>query len=218
MKDDRGFSLIELMVVVLLLGVLGATTTAVIVNGFRREADNEGRAAAVQQVRTALERTLRDVRQADRLLSVTPTSLAMQITDTSNANRLVCYSVVPNGSDSSLKRVVSAPGGTCTDPGAQTGTVVRHLDSTAVFLPVADSWSPSYADPTSSARATVDTHDCGQKGVTPLVYKPDCVGAVQVSFVVKPLNTSTGETVCPAGSASTCDISVSDSALLRNAT
>jgi prepilin-type N-terminal cleavage/methylation domain-containing protein len=218
MNDDRGFSLIELTVVVLLLGVLGAITTAVIVNGFRREADNEGRAAAVQQVRTALERTLRDVREADPLLSVTTTSLAMLLTDTNNASRMVCYSVVTSGSDSSLQRVVSPPGGTCTDPTAQTSIVVGHLDNTAVFLPVSDSWSPSYADPTSPARASVDTHDCGEKGISPLVYKPGCVGAVQVSLVVKPLNTSTGGAVCSAGNASTCDISVSDSALLRNAT
>lgn len=222
MSNDNGFSLIELMVVVLLVGVLGGITTTVVVNGFHRQATLEGRAVAIEHTRTALQRVLRDLREADPLLALTSTSAAMEIT-TSSGQVQVCYALATASGNTALQRTQSLPGKGCTDPGAVTATIADHLDNlsttpaTAVFATVPGGFSPSYsADPQKQSAVN---SDCSDLGVTPPTYShPECIGKVAVEVVVAPIDTSTGAAECASGAQPrSCDIDLADSADLRNA-
>ena len=71
--DSRGLTLVELLVVLALLGVVGAVMLSGVVSGLRATDQVEAEADALDEVRVAVERLSRDLRQA-RL--VDPTSTA----------------------------------------------------------------------------------------------------------------------------------------------
>ncbi|QBI21505.1 prepilin-type N-terminal cleavage/methylation domain-containing protein [Egibacter rhizosphaerae] len=66
--NEDGFTLVELLVVVLLLGVLGAAITSGIVSAHSAQRAQIERSDALAELRTAAERVSRDVRAADPLL------------------------------------------------------------------------------------------------------------------------------------------------------
>ena len=204
--NDSGVTLIELMIGILLSGIVGAITTMAIVQSFHRQSEIDARGQAVQTVRQALERTMRELRQADPLLALGNDHLVFQEQSANGDVRKLTYSVVATGSNYSLvldEVDTSAGGAPATQPRR---TVAQHLvNGTSVFsvmLPVTG-WQA-----TSAVNA-----DCSLKA-DPTVYDPDCAGLVQVQFVVDPIRAS-GTSTC-TGSGPACLIDVSDQADIRN--
>ena len=63
-SDEAGFTLVELILVMLLIGIIGASTAMLVLQGTRAYADLIDRRDALHHPRLALERVAREVRQA----------------------------------------------------------------------------------------------------------------------------------------------------------
>lgn len=194
---ERGFTLIELLVVIMLSGIVGAMATTVIVQGFHQQAASDARLAAVAHVRTALQRTMRELRQAE-LTSLTPNSLDMTEDTT---KRSLSYKLVTSNGTTSL----------VLDDGATTSVVVSNVVNDAgqpVFTPLP---LPGYVP---AIAGTVDPSTCAEVGVTPTQYSTrDCVGTVTVDLRVMPTDAAGHPLCAPSGG---CVVDVSDDADIRN--
>ena len=196
---DRGFTVIEMLVSITLSAVVGGIATTVIVRSFHQQASADARAAAVANVRTALQRTMRELREAT-LTTLTPTSLNMQVNGTTQT---VSYLVQTSNGVTSLYEQVG------TGPQTLVVTNLVNDSSTPVFkpLPVSSNYQPAVP-------GTVDTHTCQIIGVSPTQYSTrDCVGTVTVHLLVMPTDAS-GHALC--ASTGGCVIDVSDDADIRS--
>ncbi|MBV9291110.1 MAG: type II secretion system protein [Frankiales bacterium] len=214
---DSGFSLIELVVGIGLLAVIGAITTQVIITSFHKESYIEGRTQALIQVRQAMQRTMRELRGADPLVSLTGSSLEEKVTTPNNVTRDITYAVTTSGGVTSLvenevDRNSTTNAVVATQPQR---TVVSHLMNSS-SQPVFSVISPVPGYQTSSA--SVNPSTCAVSGTSPQAYEPKCVGTVQLQLVVLPIDAASGSSLCPATLAdpTTCYLDVSDSADLRN--
>jgi len=193
--DDGGVTLVELMMAILLSSIVGGIATTAIVQSFHRQSEIDARSQAVQTVRQALERTMREIRGADPLRALGDDHLVLQEEAANGDVRLLTYSVIGTGSDHSL--VLDELDTPASGPAVPLPrrTVVEHLvNGTSVFSVVMPTNCALAADPTS--------------------YDADCAGIVQVHLVVDPVRAS-GSSTC-AGSGPACLIDVSDQADIRN--
>lgn len=88
-SDDSGFSLVELMVVIVIFGVVGAVTVAGVVQGMETTTDSRARADAQQEVRTVVERVSRELRAAERLFDVQPSRVDLEVVRGDRRTRFV---------------------------------------------------------------------------------------------------------------------------------
>lgn len=79
LADEQGFTLVELLVVTLIIGVVGAVTATGIISGMRTTADAQDRAEAQAATRVALERASRELRMADPLRYATGTEVHLDV-------------------------------------------------------------------------------------------------------------------------------------------
>jgi prepilin-type N-terminal cleavage/methylation domain-containing protein len=75
--DDAGFSLIELMVVVMLTAVIGGVVSVSLITGMRSTRQDQSRGNASNAVQLMVEQISRDVRVADPLRSVSTTDIVV---------------------------------------------------------------------------------------------------------------------------------------------
>jgi prepilin-type N-terminal cleavage/methylation domain-containing protein len=75
--DDSGYSLIELLVVIILLGVVGSIITTTLVSGMRSTRQTQNRAYSTENVQAQLERIARDIRVADPIRAASATSITL---------------------------------------------------------------------------------------------------------------------------------------------
>lgn len=68
-SDARGFTLVELLVVLVILSILGAMVASSIVSGLRADAQARDRIEAFEDMQIAMERVSREVRAADPILA-----------------------------------------------------------------------------------------------------------------------------------------------------
>lgn len=198
-KRESGFTVIEMLISVTLASIVGAITTTVIVQGFHQQAATDARTAAVAHVRTALQRTMRELRQAT-LTSLTPTSLGMTEETNNGGTRTLNYTVETSNGVTSL----------FVNDGTTKSIVVTNLVNDAsqnVFTPTA---RPTY-QPMNPG--TVNTSTCQIIGQTPTAYAPECTGIVIVHLRVMPTDAS-GHALCDTTGG--CVIDVSDDAGIRN--
>lgn len=78
-RDDAGFSLIELIVVMGIMLVVGAVVTSGIVSGLRATARGQARVEALTDLERAAERMARDLRFADPVDGATPTQVIVNV-------------------------------------------------------------------------------------------------------------------------------------------
>ena len=69
-RDEAGFSLIELMVVLVILGVVGAIIAGGLTSGLRASNQAQARIEAYEDLQIAVERISRDLRGASGLLAI----------------------------------------------------------------------------------------------------------------------------------------------------
>jgi len=74
---DGGYSLIELMVVIILLGVVGSIITTTLISGMRSTRQAQNRAYSTENVQAQLERIARDIRVADPIRAASSTSITV---------------------------------------------------------------------------------------------------------------------------------------------
>lgn len=195
---DRGFTVIEMLISITLSTVIGGIATTVIVRSFHQQASSDARAAAIANVRTALQRTMRELREAT-LQKLTPISLDMQVSGTTQTVSYLVQTV--NGVTSLYEQVGTGP---------QTVVVTNLVNDSAspVFTPIP---APGYQP---AVPGTVDPQTCAITGATPTQYSTtDCVGTVTVHLRVMPTDAS-GHALC--ASTGGCVIDVSDDADIRS--
>lgn len=66
-RSDGGFTLVELMIVLVLLGIIGGVVTTALVRGMHVSADAQSRITALSDLQRGLERVARELRVADPL-------------------------------------------------------------------------------------------------------------------------------------------------------
>lgn len=72
--EQSGFTLVELLVVMVLMGVVGSITVAAIVTGMNSQRTTQARLDALHELEVAVQRSIRDLRAASPLLvsNITP--------------------------------------------------------------------------------------------------------------------------------------------------
>lgn len=78
-SDESGFTLVELLVVMLILGVVGTITVAGVVQGMQTSAHAQDRAEALANSQTVVERVSRELRAADPLCAIKPGAVSLTI-------------------------------------------------------------------------------------------------------------------------------------------
>jgi MSHA biogenesis protein MshO len=83
--EDAGFTLVEVLVVVVLLGVVGAVFASTVIQATRVDDRTRTRADAQYAVSLAIERLTKEVRVAAPLVSVSPTQVVVDVYPTQPA-------------------------------------------------------------------------------------------------------------------------------------
>jgi prepilin-type N-terminal cleavage/methylation domain-containing protein len=109
---QKGFTLIEVVMVIVLLGIIGLITFQVLFSGVETFAKARARKDLYDQARLALERMVREIRDADQIVSPTPGSSGSSINftkvHTSPADSSTTITFQLNGAN--LERVGDASG------------------------------------------------------------------------------------------------------------
>ena len=90
--NQKGFTLIELVLVVVLVGIVAIAMTSAFVPTMIVSANVDNRKEAFQQGRLALERMMREIREARTITAITVPPAATSITFTKAANQPIRYS------------------------------------------------------------------------------------------------------------------------------
>src|SRR5690349_4395235 len=77
LRRDDGFSLIELLVVMMLLGIVSAIVSVTLTSTMRTTRQAQNRAYSAEAVQTQLERVARDVRVADPIRAASANSITV---------------------------------------------------------------------------------------------------------------------------------------------
>lgn len=158
-REERGLTLIELLIAAMLgLVVVGGALT-MFVSGIRSEPRTASKVMAIQQARVTVDRITRELRQGLE----TPTTLSNQLAIVTYVKAATCGGVGASTSipcrvtytctAGSCTRVVAKPDGTAPGPSVNVAT---GLASTSVF-----SYAPSAKDPTYVGVALSVTSDAG---------------------------------------------------------
>lgn len=77
--DQRGITVVEILVVVALLGIVGAIVASSMVRGFQADAEARDRITAFEDMQVALERMSREIRGANPLLLAEDDQIEVQV-------------------------------------------------------------------------------------------------------------------------------------------
>jgi len=78
-KKQRGFSLIEMMVVVVILGLIVLGLVTFFTGGARSWITGQGQLQAQREARQAMDRMVREIREGEAVTSITTTSITVAI-------------------------------------------------------------------------------------------------------------------------------------------
>lgn len=158
--EDAGYSLIELLVVIVLLAIIGGIISTATIGGMRGTRQAQNRAYSSSAIQAQIERMARDIRVADPIRAASSTSLTV---DDYRGN--TCVRQTWSVSSASLVRTVitypawtscTAYPSTVTPTSSVTRTLLTSLNtsSTALFTYV-DSTGATLASPTPSKIAVI---------------------------------------------------------------
>lgn len=135
-RDDAGFSLIELIVVMGIMLVVGAVVISGIVSGLRATARGQARVEALTDLERAAERMARDLRFADPVDGATPTQVIVNVLrdDTGTQVRHRVTYAVAVGTITETRAIYDPPSAAAPTT-TRTSTVIDGLDpATPVFV------------------------------------------------------------------------------------
>src|SRR4051795_700593 len=75
--DEVGYTLVELLVVVVLLGIVGGIVSTAAIGGMRTTRQAQNRAYSTEGIQGQIERMARDIRVADPIRSASGSSLSV---------------------------------------------------------------------------------------------------------------------------------------------
>lgn len=78
-RDERGFTLIEILVVIGILSVVSVGFYTVLFSGTRSGENTRAIVRQSEEARLAFNRMVRDIREADRIVTATPTSVHVEV-------------------------------------------------------------------------------------------------------------------------------------------
>ena len=131
-RRDAGYSLVEMLVVVVILGVVSAVVSAAIISSLRVQQVTESNVTSMAGARTAIERMSRDIRTANPLRTAQANVISFDMYYGTRCERRT-YSVVAGSLV--LSRAQFAAGVRCGASGAvpgaaTTSTVIRNVTNT----------------------------------------------------------------------------------------
>jgi prepilin-type N-terminal cleavage/methylation domain-containing protein len=180
-NGDQGFTLVELLMVILIFGMVSAAVAAVTTSGLHHQRELQDRSDALASARTAVQRIDRDIRSTDQVYKATASMLLLQEEQFSGStvtgSRWVCYYV-----DTANELVVvgeTAPTDCSTSPSGTSKVLVSHLTNTA-SSPVFSYWQKTvYSAP------GVTPGSCSVGG-SPEAFAASCIGTITVHVLTKP--------------------------------
>ena len=107
-RNARGFTVVELLVVMLLLGIVGGVVASAIVSGFSSSRATTARTVALHELQIALQRMTRDLRAADPLMLSESGEFDRELgarIDRDGTRSVVTYELQENGGVQQLVRV-----------------------------------------------------------------------------------------------------------------
>ncbi len=111
LREERGYTLTELLTVMAILGTVLAGLTTVFVSGSKAEVDMNKRFQAQQETRVALDKLRREVHCAS--VASTATAASVTLTIPCVAGQTVTWCTAAVGSATNRFRLYRAVGGTC---------------------------------------------------------------------------------------------------------
>jgi type II secretory pathway pseudopilin PulG len=101
LKSETGVSLVELLVVMMIAAIVGAITTATIVNGLHQQRELSSRTYTLNDAKMTLERMTREIRAADPVLVAQPDQLRVEVrrNDATISYRYELESYTDNGAE-----------------------------------------------------------------------------------------------------------------------
>lgn len=174
-EGDAGFTLIEMLVVVMLLGVVGSLITSIMITSMRTARWQEEKSRSLVAAKTAMERVTREVRGANSMVTATPRALTL-VTKQGTVRRQVTLAVVEQDGNVELTQTVERDDLATAEAGTLTTTVVLGGlavgQSEAVFTYADGSGTPLTPLP------AVNPQD-------PVTYNPAAVNTVGIRIVIR---------------------------------
>ena len=91
-REERGFTLIEMILVIILLAIIGAALSAAFLPGMQTYRAVDLRKEAIQNARTGMQRVLKDTREAQSFLACSPCNPTNTLTFTNVLNSVITFS------------------------------------------------------------------------------------------------------------------------------
>ncbi|HWA67391.1 MAG TPA: type II secretion system protein [Mycobacteriales bacterium] len=183
---DRGFTLTETLVVIVLFAIIGTIVTTASVTGLHKQTQLQDRSDVLAQARTALERIDRDIRSANPLLAASSTQLVLREVEPA-LTRTVTYAVSSHQLVARETDVTSS-GVTTTS----TTVLLKNLVNSASNPLFTASPTLGYVAPAGSG---VSATTCAMTGG----FDPGCIGSVTVHVMVQPPTLSTAISISDNG-------------------
>ena len=83
-QDERGFTLVEVLVAIVIAGIVGGLTVGVVARSAEQERSTTSHVTTLNEGKTALEHMTRDIRAADPVLEAEPDEVAVVVRDGSS--------------------------------------------------------------------------------------------------------------------------------------
>jgi prepilin-type N-terminal cleavage/methylation domain-containing protein len=145
-RSARGFTVVELLVVMVLLGIVGGVVGSAIVSGFRSSRATTARTVALHELEIALQRMTRDLRAADPLVLSESGDYASQLgarVDRDGTRSVVSYEIQI---DDGVQQLVRVDTGqtlvSLVDNGGE--PVFRYLNAEGVEIPCSSDCASAY--------------------------------------------------------------------------
>lgn len=190
--DEAGFTLIEMLTVMVLGAIIGVAVTSAMISGLRSQTRVDAHQTSLEQTRVAMQRVTREVRNAGPkgVLSAYDNEIVVAQDRGSNAYRTMDFKITTSAGIRTLVLVETDYSGSgCSIASTTASTCVASAPRTTTVLPsiANDSTTPLFAytpwtgyTPKSSA---VTASTCVWSGYSPTRYAPECPGKVTIHLM-----------------------------------
>jgi len=178
---DGGFTLSEMLVVIVLFGIIGTIIATTVRMGLKHQTQLQDRNAAFAGVREVIQRVDRDIRAANPLESASATQIQLYENEGASAatGQVVTYAVVATSSTTAELTYNAGDG-------SATRTLITNLVQTSTNPIFSFSPASDYAANQTTAQSLVTNASTCAIRATPTQYDPSCVGMITVHLMAQP--------------------------------